>query len=175
MRQSGSHGDSPASESRGPTKTTTITRRRVDSDDSTLPPARIRRALSEVRRCSAGGGGGRPGRRRAKSRASCRGNSATQTRHLSCTAQQPAVWPRTAECVTSKTLRRPRVRVCQEEAGPRRRVLAEARCRAAAASVAAGVLDDIAGSNSSATILPYSDKRRKSTEVTEKWRHLSRD
>ena len=79
----------------------------------------------------------------------------------------PQDWQRNAECVTSKTLRRPRVRVCAERRGPRRAVLTEARSRAAAA--AAQVMEEL--SESSGTV-NYEPGRQ--TEVTEKWRHLSR-
>ena len=168
--QAGGVGCTPPPPECLPSRTTTICRRPVDSSDSTLPPARIRRSQSEAPR-SAGGGAARGGRRRTRSRAAaaCRG---TQTRHLSCVAPLPPHdWQRNAECVTSKTQRRPRVRVCAERQGPRRAVLTEARSRAAAA--AAEALEDVM-SDSSIAVTNY-EGRRKKTEVTEKWRHLSRN
>ncbi|KAF0301345.1 hypothetical protein FJT64_026350 [Amphibalanus amphitrite] len=177
VMKDGGLGDTPTPSECAPTKTTTICRRRVDSSDSTLPPARIRRSQSETRRGSpraggvGGGGAARGCRRRTRSRAppACR---ATQTRHLSCVAPlPPQAWQRNAECVTSKTQRRPRVKVCAERQGPRRAVLVEARSRAAAAS-AADALDGI--SDSSITVTNYNEPSRK-MEVTEKWRHLSRN
>ncbi|KAF0294871.1 hypothetical protein FJT64_007505 [Amphibalanus amphitrite] len=176
VMKEGGLGDTPTPSECAPTKTTTICRRRVDSSDSTLPPARIRRSQSETRRGSpraggVGGGAARGCRRRTRSRAppACR---ATQTRHLSCVAPlPPQAWQRNAECVTSKTQRRPRVKVCAERQGPRRAVLVEARSRAAAAS-AADALDGI--SDSSITVTNYNEPSRK-MEVTEKWRHLSRN